>query len=153
MKRIAAKAFVVIMMAVATFSMTVHTNEAKAASNKGQKVVNYAKKFVGNKYRYGGTSLTRGADCSGYVMSVFKKFGKKLPHSSSAQRRVGKKVKGGLKNAKPGDIICYSGHVAIYIGKNKIVHASNSAPYPRGGIKISNNARYRKIITVRRVFK
>lgn len=153
MKRIAAKALVIIMMAVATFSMTVHTRDAQAASDKGQKVVTYAKKFVGNKYRYGGTSLTKGADCSGYVMSVYRKFGKRLPHSSSAQRRVGKKVKGGLKNAKPGDIICYSGHVAIYIGGNKIVHASNSAPYPKGGIKISNNARYRKIVAVRRVFK
>ena len=82
---------------------------------------------------------------------VYKKFGKRLPHSSSAQRRYGKKVKGGIKNAKAGDLICYSGHVAIYMGNNKIVHASNSAPYPRGGIKISNNARYRKIVTVRRI--
>ncbi|MCI5624228.1 MULTISPECIES: C40 family peptidase [Anaerostipes] len=153
MKRLFAKTLVLVMMAAATFTMTVHTSEADAqAASKGQKVVNYAKKFVGNKYKYGGSSLTRGTDCSGFTMSVYRKFGKRLPHSSSGQRSVGKKVKGGLKNAKPGDIICYSGHVAIYIGNNKIVHASNSAPYPRGGIKISNNARYRKIVTVRRIF-
>ena len=64
-----------------------------------------------------------------------------------------RKVKGGIKNAQEGDLICYSGHVAIYMGNNKIVHASNSAPYPRGGIKISNNARYRRIVTVRRIVK
>ena len=122
-----------------------------SASSKGQQVVKYAKKFVGNKYKYGGSSLTKGTDCSGFTRGVYKKFGKSLPHSSSAQRRCGKKVKGGIKNAKAGDLICYSGHVAIYMGNNKIVHASNSAPYPRGGIKISNNARYRKIVTVRRI--
>lgn len=154
MKKLFGKVLVLAMMAVAAFTMTVHTNEADAqAASKGKKVVSYAKKFVGNKYKYGGTSLTKGADCSGFTMSVYKKFGKRLPHSSSAQRNVGKKVKGGLKNAKPGDIICYSGHVAIYMGNNKIVHASNSAPYPKGGIKISNNARYRKIVTIRRIVK
>lgn len=153
MKRLFGKILVLVMLVTAAFTMTVHTNEADAqAASKGQKVVNYAKKFVGNKYKYGGTSLTKGADCSGFTMAVYKKFGKRLPHSSSAQRKVGKKVKGGLKNAKPGDIICYSGHVAIYMGNNKIVHASNSAPYPKGGIKISNNARYRKIVTIRRIF-
>ena len=121
MKRLFAKTLVLVMMAAATFTMTVHTSEADAqAASKGQKVVNYAKKFVGNKYKYGGSSLTRGTDCSGFTMSVYRKFGKRLPHSSSGQRSVGKKVKGGLKNAKPGDIICYSGHVAIYIGNNML---------------------------------
>ena len=86
-----------------------------------------------------------------FTMSVYKKFGKKLPHSSSGQRKVGKKVSGGIKKAKAGDIICYSGHVAIYMGKNKIVHASNSAKYPKGGIKISNNASYKKILAIRRL--
>ena len=123
------------------------------ASEKGDAVVKYAKNFVGNRYRYGGSSLTKGTDCSGFTRGVYKKFGKRLPHSSSAQRRYGKKVKGGIKNAQAGDLICYSGHVAIYMGNNKIVHASNSAPYPRGGIKISNNARYRRIVTVRRIVK
>lgn len=98
-------------------------------------------------------SCQTATDCSGFTRGVYKKFGKRLPHSSSAQRRYGKKVKGGIKNAQAGDLICYSGHVAIYMGNNKIVHASNSAPYPRGGIKISNNAKYRRIVTVRRIVK
>ena len=114
---------------------------------KGESVVNYALKFVGNPYRWGGTSLTRGADCSGFVMSVYRHFGKSLPHSSYAQRRVGRRV-GSLSKAKPGDIICYSGHVAIYMGNNKVVHASN----PRDGIKITKGAAYRSIVTIRRVF-
>ena len=114
---------------------------------KGESVVNYALKFVGNPYRWGGTSLTRGADCSGFVMSVYRHFGKSLPHSSYAQRRVGRSV-GSLSKAKPGDIICYSGHVAIYMGNNKVVHASN----PRDGIKITKGAAYRSIVTIRRVF-
>lgn len=153
MKRIIVRLFMLMMVAGAAFTMTVHTKTTEVeAASKGTKVVKYAKKFVGNKYRYGGTSLTRGTDCSGFTMGVYKKFGKRLPHSSSAQRRYGKKVKS-LKKAKPGDLICYSGHVAIYMGNNKIVHASNSAPYPRGGIKISNNAKYRKIVTIRRIVK
>lgn len=153
MKQVIVRLFVCMLVAGAAFTMTVHTKTSEVqAAGKGQKVVRYAKKFVGNKYRYGGTSLTRGADCSGFTMGVYKKFGKRLPHSSRAQRRYGKKVKN-LKKAKAGDLICYSGHVAIYMGNNKIVHASNSAPYPRGGIKISNNAKYRKIITIRRIVK
>ena len=80
-------------------------------------------------------------------MSVYRHFGKSLPHSSYAQRRVGRRV-GSLSKAKPGDIICYSGHVAIYMGNNKVVHASN----PRDGIKITNGAAYRSIVTIRRVF-
>ncbi|HIX67147.1 MAG TPA: C40 family peptidase [Candidatus Anaerostipes excrementavium] len=153
MKHFIAKLFVLFMMAAASLTMTTANMEtdAQAATSKGQKVVNYAKKYVGNKYKYGGTSLTKGADCSGFTMAVYKKFGKKLPHSSSAQRRVGKKVSGGIKKAKPGDLICYSGHVAIYMGKNKIVHASNKAKYPKGGIKVSNNAKYKKILAVRRL--
>ncbi len=118
------------------------------SSSKGQQVVNYAKKFVGNPYRWGGTSLTKGADCSGFVQSVYKHFGKKLPRTSYSQRKVGTKVSS-LKKAKAGDIICYSGHVAIYMGNNKIVHASTR----KTGIKISNNAAYRKIVSIRRVFK
>jgi cell wall-associated NlpC family hydrolase len=111
----------------------------------GEAVVKYAKKFVGNPYKYGGSSLTKGADCSGFVMAVYKKFGYKLPHSSSAQAKKGKKVS--WSNKKPGDIICYYGHVAIYIGNNKIVHASNK----KTGIKISNKANYRKVRCVRRI--
>lgn len=155
MKRLVKKVVVIAVMAMTAATMTLHMNqvEAQAAKKKtGAEVVKYAKKFVGNKYRYGGNSLTKGTDCSGFVKGVYKKFGKNLPRTSSSMRRVGKKVKGGIKNAKAGDIICYSGHVAIYMGKNKIVHASNSAPYPRGGIKVSKNAKYRKIVAVRRIF-
>lgn len=153
MKHFIVKLFVLVIMAAASLTMTTSgiETDTQAATSKGQQVVNYAKKFVGNKYKYGGTSLTKGTDCSGFTMSVYKKFGKKLPHSSSGQRKVGKKVSGGIKKAKAGDIICYSGHVAIYIGKNKIVHASNSAKYPKGGIKISNNASYKKILAIRRL--
>lgn len=116
-------------------------------TSKGQNVVNYALKFVGNPYRWGGTSLTHGADCSGFVMSVYRHFGKSLPHSSYAQRHVGRRV-GSLSQAKPGDIICYSGHVAIYMGNNKVVHASNR----KDGIKITKGAAYRSIVTIRRIF-
>ena len=115
--------------------------------SKGESVVNYAKRFLGNPYRWGGTSLTRGADCSGYVMSVYRHFGKSLPHSSYAQRRVGRRVSS-LSKAKPGDIICYSGHVAIYMGNNRVIHASNR----KDGIKITKGAAYRSIVTIRRIF-
>ena len=115
--------------------------------SKGQSVVNYAKRFLGNPYRWGGTSLTHGADCSGFVMSVYRHFGKSLPHSSYAQRNVGRRVSS-LSKAKPGDIICYSGHVAIYMGNNRVIHASN----PRDGIKITKGAAYRSIVTIRRIF-
>ena len=126
---------------------TANGGTASDTTTKGESVVAYALRFVGNPYRWGGSSLTHGADCSGFVMSVYRHFGKSLPHSSYALRSVGRKVNG-LSNAKPGDIICYSGHVAIYIGNNKIVHASN----PKDGIKISTNASYRHIITIRRIF-
>lgn len=115
--------------------------------SKGQSVVNYAKRFLRNPYRWGGTSLTHGADCSGFVMSVYRHFGKSLPHSSYAQRNVGRRVRS-LSKAKPGDIICYSGHVAIYMGNNRVIHASN----PRDGIKITKGAAYRSIVTIRRIF-
>ncbi len=111
--------------------------------SKGNSVANYAKKFVGNPYRYGGTSLTRGADCSGFVKSVYRHFGYSLPHSSSAIATKGKRV----SSPKVGDVICYYGHVAIYIGNGKIVHASSR----KTGIKISNNYKYRAIRCIRRI--
>lgn len=115
-------------------------------TNRGQQVADYALQFVGNPYVYGGTSLTNGADCSGFTMSVYAKFGVKLPHSSSAQRSSGRGVS--YSQAKAGDIICYSGHVAIYIGNGQIVHASNE----RDGIKVST-ATYKTILTVRRILE
>lgn len=115
-------------------------------SEMGVAVAEYALQFVGNPYVYGGTSLTKGADCSGFVMSVYANFGVSLPHSSSADRSQGSKVDG-LENAQPGDLICYSGHVALYIGDGQIVHASNK----RVGIIVSR-ADYRKILAIRRIF-
>ena len=111
----------------------------------GQAVVNYACQFVGNPYVWGGTSLTNGADCSGFIMSIYAKFGVSLPHSSGAMAGCGRGVS--YSEAMPGDIICYAGHVAIYMGGGQIVHASNA----KDGIKISGNAAYRPIVAVRRV--
>lgn len=115
-------------------------------SGTGSAVAGYALQFVGNPYVYGGSSLTNGTDCSGFVMSVYAHFGVGLPHSSGAQRSCGYDV-GGLGNAQPGDIVCYSGHVGIYIGGGQIVHASTAAT----GIKVSN-AGYRQVLSVRRIF-
>ena len=113
---------------------------------RGQKVVNYAIQFVGNPYVWGGTSLTKGADCSGFVMKVYEKFGVSLPHSSYKLRSVGYSVS--AANVQPGDIICYDGHVAIYMGDGKIVHAANK----KDGIKISYNWKYQKVLAIRRIF-
>lgn len=119
---------------------------AAQGSEIGKAVADYALQFVGNPYVYGGTSLTNGTDCSGFVMSVYANFGVGLPHSSSAQRSKGYEV-GGIANAQPGDIVCYSGHVGIYIGNGQIVHASSA----KTGIKIST-ATYKNILAVRRIF-
>lgn len=115
-------------------------------SELGKSVADFACQFVGNPYVWGGTSLTNGADCSGFVMSVYANFGVSLPHSSAADRNVGYAVDG-IENAQPGDIVCYSGHVGIYIGGGQIVHASSS----KTGIIISS-ATYRSILSIRRIF-
>ncbi len=114
-------------------------------SAAGSSVASYACQFVGNPYVYGGSSLTNGTDCSGFVMSVYAAFGVGLPHSSSADRSVGYAVS--TDAMSPGDIVCYSGHVGIYIGNGTIVHASN----PRTGITYSS-VNYRPILAVRRIF-
>lgn len=111
----------------------------------GSSVIDYATKFVGNPYVWGGTSLTDGADCSGFVQSVYKNFGVDLPRTSYEQQNSGREVS--YSDAQPGDLICYGGHVAIYMGNGQIVHASNS----RDGIKISDDAAYRTILSVRRL--
>ncbi len=121
-------------------------NYSASGSGAGASVANYALQFVGNPYVYGGSSLTGGTDCSGFVMSVYRNYGVSLPHSSGAQRGCGYSV-GGLANAQAGDIVCYSGHVGIYIGGGQIVHASTAAT----GIKVSN-ASYRSVLDVRRIF-
>ena len=117
-----------------------------AGSGLGAAVANYGLQFVGNPYVYGGTSLTNGTDCSGFTMGVYRNFGVSLPHSSGAQRACGYGV-GSLAEAQAGDIICYSGHVGIYIGNGQIVHASTAAT----GIKVSS-ASYRSILAIRRIF-
>jgi cell wall-associated NlpC family hydrolase len=116
-------------------------------SELGKQVAEYALQFVGNPYVYGGTSLTNGCDCSGFVMSVYANYGVSLPHSSKSDRTQGYAVEGGIDNAQPGDLICYSGHVAMYIGNGQIVHASNK----KTGIIVSS-ATYRTILAIRRIF-
>lgn len=118
---------------------------SSSTSNLGQQIADYAVKFVGNPYVYGGTSLTNGADCSGFVQSVYKHFGISLPRTSGEQGKSGRAVDG-LANARPGDLVWYSGHIGIYIGNGKVVHASN----PKNGIIISE-ATYRTILGIRRI--
>ena len=115
-------------------------------SELGVEVANFALQYVGNPYVYGGTSLTNGADCSGFVLAVYANFGVSLPHSATADRKMGTAVNS-LAEARPGDLVCYSGHVGIYIGNGQIVHAST----PRSGIKISD-ANYKPIACIRRIF-
>lgn len=117
---------------------------SSSGGGKGQQIADFACKYIGSPYVAGGTSLTNGADCSGFVMAVYQAFGYSLPRSSYAQSSVGKGVS--YSEAQPGDIIYYGGHVGIYIGNGQIVHASTE----RTGIKITA-ATYRSIITVRRI--
>ncbi len=125
---------------------TDYTSVINSASggDLGKQIANYACQFIGNPYVSGGTSLTSGADCSGFTYRVYADFGYSLPRTSTQQRSAGTGVS--YDEAQPGDLICYEGHVAIYIGNNLIVHASSS----RTGIKISN-AQYKTILSVRRI--
>ena len=113
-------------------------------SASGKEIANYACKFVGNPYVLGGTSLTNGADCSGFTYAVYKAFGYSIPRTSTAQRSAGRGVT--YADAQPGDIICYAGHVALYLGGGRIVHAST----PATGIKYGY-ATYKEILAVRRI--
>ncbi len=126
-----------------TTNYTAVVNSA-SGSDLGKQIANYACQFVGNPYVAGGTSLTSGADCSGFTYRVYADYGYSLPRTSSQQRSAGTGVS--YDEAQPGDLICYEGHVAIYLGNNLIVHASSS----RTGIKISN-AQYKTILSVRRI--
>lgn len=111
----------------------------------GRDIAAYGCQFIGNPYVFGGTSLTNGTDCSGFTQSVYAHFGIRIPRDSTSQRFFGTGVD--YSQAQPGDLICYAGHVGLYIGNGQIVHASSE----RTGIKISN-ATYRTILAVRRVF-
>lgn len=115
-----------------------------SGSDLGKQVAKYACQFIGNPYVSGGTSLTNGADCSGFTYRVYSDFNYRLPRTSTEQRSAGKGVS--YSEAQPGDLICYSGHVALYIGGGLIVHASTQ----KTGIKVSN-AQYREILAVRRI--
>lgn len=120
------------------------TIENASGSDLGKKIAKYACQYIGNPYVAGGTSLTNGADCSGFTYRVYKDFGYNLPRTSYEQRSAGSGVS--YDEAQPGDLICYDGHVALYIGGGLIVHASTA----KTGIKVSN-AQYRTILAVRRI--
>lgn len=132
--------------ATGTYATTDYTSiiENASGSDMGKRLAKYACQFIGNPYVAGGTSLTKGADCSGFTYAVYKDFGYSLPRTSYEQRSAGTGVS--YSEAQPGDLICYEGHVAIYIGGGLIVHASTA----RTGIKVSN-ANYREMLSVRRI--
>ena len=114
-------------------------------------ICDFAKQYVGNRYVWGGTSLTKGADCSGFTMAVYRNFGISLPHSSRAQANCGAKIS--VSDVKPGDLIFYGSgkrinHVAMYIGGGRVVHASNA----RTGITISNMY-YRSPVSAARILQ
>lgn len=115
-----------------------------SGSDLGKQIARYGCQYIGNPYVLGGTSLTNGADCSGFTYRIYANFGYTIPRTSYQQRSAGTEVS--YENAQPGDLICYEGHVAMYIGGGYIVHASNV----KTGIKVSR-ATYKKILSVRRI--
>ena len=126
---------------------------SSGSSATGSRIASYAQQFIGNPYRYGGNSLTSGIDCSGFTQQIMAKFGYSISRTSSSQAGDGRAVS--TSNLRAGDLVFYGdggsiNHVALYIGGGQVVHASNSAPYPRGGIKISN-VNYRTPICARRI--
>lgn len=126
---------------------------SSGSSATGSRIASYAQQFIGNPYRYGGNSLTNGIDCSGFTQQIMAKFGYSISRTSSSQSGDGRAVS--TSNLRAGDLVFYGDggsidHVALYIGGGQVVHASNSAPYPRGGIKISN-VNYRTPICARRI--
>lgn len=122
-----------------------NSNPPKTTNVSGSDVVNYAMQFVGKPYVWGGKDPNTGADCSGFTSYVYAHFGISIPSFSGAQRSCGQEVS--YANAQAGDLICYAGHVAIYMGGGKIVHAKGTAY----GIVGNDNATYKTIITVRRL--
>ena len=125
-------------------SKSYNSSASYNSGSKGNDIANYALQFVGNPYVAGGTSLVSGCDCSGFVMRVYKDFGYTLPRTSTSMRSVGTEVS--YDDARPGDIVCYAGHVAIYLGGGRIVHASTQ----KTGIK-TGSIFYKEFITIRRV--
>ena len=130
-------------MAIQTTNYTATIDNAQG-SELGKTIAKYACQFIGNPYVMGGTSLTNGADCSGFIYKIYQDFGYSIPRTSYLQRSAGTEVS--YENAQPGDIICYDGHVGMYIGGGLIVHASSA----KTGIKVSR-AQYRTILSVRRI--
>lgn len=126
---------------------TIQEDNLKNTIN-GQDIVDYAVQFVGNPYEYGGDSLTEGTDCSGFTKGIYSHFGIELPRTSKEQRSIGTSVGKNLENALPGDLICYNGHVAIYVGDGQIVHASTE----KTGIKIGK-ADYKDVVTIQRIIE
>ena len=110
----------------------------------GDVLIATAQKYLGAPYKYGGYSLTNGIDCVQFIRQMYAKYGIKLPNGKNALKHVGTSVS--FANAKPGDIICYSNHYALYMGNNTIIHATS-----KGGVKIRHNAKFRKIVTIRRI--
>lgn len=125
-------------------SQAVSLIQSASGSSRGKEIASFACRFIGNPYVAGGTSLTNGADCSGFTQAVLREFGISVPRNSSSQRECGTGVS--YEEAQPGDLICYAGHVGMYIGNGYIVHASTQ----KTGIKITP-ATYRSILAVRRV--